>query len=194
MNKKFRSGGFVFAEFAIALPLLILLGWGLATVGMKIFYLGKIQLADYVLEEEVHDVLSRLIYDARAAKKVIAENGAPTLTFTYRMIKAGTANSITTSEDKRIYILAGGLGNEGSKINYKRVTYYLGNPITGNNYFGETRVTQFKFSQPKNKISGEPLKNVLHITLELESEITHHKIKISTAVYMPSCEEFKIYD
>ena len=116
------------------------------------------------------------------------------MTFTYRMIKAGTANSITTSEDKRIYILAGGLGNEGSKINYKRVTYYLGNPITGNNYFGETRVTQFKFSQPKNKISGEPLKNVLHITLELESEITHHKIKISTAVYMPSCEEFKIYD
>ncbi|MBQ6296924.1 MAG: hypothetical protein IJK81_04435 [Selenomonadaceae bacterium] len=189
-----NSGGFVFAEFAIALPLLILLGWGLATVSLKLFDVGKNQLADYVLEEEVHDVLSRLIYDARAAKKVIAENGAPTLTFTYRMIKAGTANSITTSEDKRIYILAGGLGNEGSKINYKRVTYYLGNPITGNNYFGETRVTQFKFSQPKNKISGEPLKNVLHITLELESEITHHKIKISTAVYMPSCEEFKIYD
>ena len=49
---KIRSGGFALIEFAIALPLLILLTYGLATVGGKIFYLGRIQLADYVLEEE----------------------------------------------------------------------------------------------------------------------------------------------
>ena len=196
MNKKFRSGGFVFAEFAIALPLLILLGWGLATVGMKIFYLGKIQLADYVLEEEVHDVLSRVIYDARAAKTLLAEKEVPTLTFTYRTINevqvkvnsstSGTAKGdvIADKEEKRLYILAGGAGEEGSKINYKRVDEYLANPITGDNYFGETRVTQFDFDKPVEK--------VLHVTLEMQSEVTGHKIKMSTAVYMPGCESFNI--
>ena len=184
---KNRSGGFVFAEFAIALPLLILLGWGLATVGTKLFYFGRIQLADYVLEEEVHDVLSRLIYDARAAKTLDAVNGAPTLTFTYRMIKESNKADgvILASSEQRVYILYGGLGKEGSKINYKRQEGYPVNPITGDNYFGQTRVTDFKFSKPAE--------NVLHVTLEMQSEISGHKIKISTAVYMPGCESFHIY-
>ena len=181
------NSGFVFAEFAIALPLLILLGWGLGTISIKIFELGRIQLADYVLDEEVHDVLSRLIYDARTAKKVTAVNGSPTLTFTYRTIKESNKPDgvILSSSEERVYILRGGLGNKDSKINYKRVEEYLGNPITGDNYFGETRVTQFEFS--------EPAENVLHVTLEMQSEISGHKIKISTAVYMPGCESFYIY-
>lgn len=169
------------AEFAIALPLLILLGWGLATVGTKIFYLGKIQLADYVLEEEVHDVLSRLIYDARAAKNVTAVEGSPTLIFTYRTIKEVRTNGgiakrdvIADREEPRVYML------NDSKIYYERQNIPV-NPITGDNYFGLTRVTQFKFNKPA--------KNVLRVTLEMESEISHHKIKISTAVYMPGCED-----
>ncbi len=182
-----NSGGFVFAEFAIALPLLILLGWGLATVSLKLFDVGKNQLADYVLEEEVHEVLSRIIYDARAAKKVTAENDAPTLIFTYRTIKeviplgGGIVKGdvIADCEENRVYMLV------NDKIHYKRQTTDPVNPITGNNYFGETRVTEFEFSKPAE--------NVLHVTLELESEITHHKIKISTAIYMPGCKSFMIY-
>jgi len=192
-RKKLNSGGFVFAEFAIALPLLILLFYGLATVGLKIFYLGKIQLADYVLEEEVHDVLSRMIYDARAAKSVDLSNSlAPT--FVYRTIneiktKLGTNNYgtavgdvIADKEEPRVYMLVGELGKEGSKIDYKRQTGNATNPITGDNYFGETRVIEFKCSLDKN------FKNVLHITLEMQSEVSGHKIKISTAVYMPGCD------
>lgn len=189
---KGHSGGFALIEFAIALPLLILLMYGLATVSIKIFQLGKIQLADYVLEEEVHEVLSRLIYDARAAKSVEAHNGAPTLTFTYRTINEKTTNGgiavgdlINDKENNRVYILKGTLGHEGSKINYKRTTEYLGNPITGDNYFGETRVVNFTFDKPAA--------NVLRVTLEMQSEISGHKIKISTAVYMPGCESFKVH-
>ena len=174
----------MFAEFAIALPLLILLGWGLATVGTKLFELGKNQLADYVLEEEVHDVLSRIIYDARAAKKVTAASGSAILSFTYRTVNEvetklgniyGTANGdvIADKEESRNYIL------NNYKIYYERQTVPV-NPITGDNYFGETKVTEFDFK----KIA----KNVLHVTLELESEVTHHKIKMSTAAYMPSLE------
>ena len=194
-----HSGGFVFAEFAIALPLLILLIYGLATVGIKIFYLGKVQLADYVLEEEVHDVLSRLIYDARAAKKVDAKNEVNEITFSYRTIneiitkrtsgsttEEGTENgdAIADKEEPRVYLVHGTLKKEGSKINYKRINDYDSNPITGDNYFGATRITEFKFEKPADK--------VLRVTLEMQSEETRHKIKISTAVYMPGCEEFKI--
>ena len=197
MFRKKRSGGFVFAEFAIALPLLILLLYGLATVGVKIFYLGKIQLADYVLEEEVHDVLSRLIYDARAAQKVKAFNDLKEITFTHRTINEiktktpgenyyGTANGdvIADKEENRVYKLVGKLKQEGSKIDYKRQVGGDKNPITGGNYFGETRITQFRFDKPADK--------VLRVTLEMQSEVSDHKIKISTAVYMPGCEDFKI--
>ena len=195
LNK--RSGGFVFAEFAIALPLLILLLYGLATVGVKIFYLGKIQLADYVLEEEVHDVLSRLIYDARAAQSVKAFNDLKEITFTHRTINEiktktpgensyGTANGdvIADKVNERVYLIHGTIGKEGSVINYKRQTKGPFNPITGRNYFGETRITQFEFDRSADK--------VLRVTLEMQSEETQHKIKISTAVYMPGCESFSV--
>ena len=189
---KIRSGGFVFVEFAIALPLLILLMYGLTIVGLKIFDVGKDQLADYVLEEEVHDVLSRMIYDARAARSVKIENNVSRVTFTYGTIKevivsgGGRENGdvIANREEPRVYKLIGTLKQEGSKIDYKRQVEGDKNPITGDNYFGETRIMQFKFKKLAE--------NVLHVTLEMQSEVTGHKIKISTAVYMPGCKEFKI--
>ena len=169
-----NSGGFVFVEFAIALPLLILLMYGLATVSTQIFYLGKIQLADYVLEEEVHEVLSRIIYDARAAKNVIAIKGSPTLTFTYRMVNESNLSDgvIAVNSDDRVYLW------QNSKLYYKRQTYNPTTPITGDDYFGETQVTQFNSEFDKGK-------KILHVTLEMKSEISLHKIKISTAVYVP---------
>jgi len=177
-RKKFLSGGFVFIEFAIALPLLILLAYGMATLGTKIFYLGKTQLADYVLEEEVHDVLSRFIYDARAAKTVTAYNSPPMITFNYRTINERKnlykGDVIDDKEMIRVYLV------DSSKIYYERQAEVAVNPITGDNFFGETRVTQFKFSKPAE--------NVLRVTLEMQSEQTQRKIKISTAIYIPGCE------
>ena len=37
-------------------------------------------------------------------------------------------------------------------------------------------------------------KKILHIELELESLVTGHKIKIATAVFMPSCESLVVND
>ena len=187
-NKKFFCGGFASAQFAIALPLLIFLGFGLASVGAKIFELGKNQLADYVLEEEVHDVLSRIIYDARAAKIIEAYKDSSELKFIYRTIneikknkKEGDVINVKSGsyDETRVYLVSNG------KIHYKRQTDNATNPMTGDNYFGETEVTDFKF------YSDDEFKNVLHVSLELKSKITGRKIKMSTAIFAPGCEELK---
>ena len=194
LRRIIRSGGFVYLELAIALPLLVLLMYGLANVSIKIFYLGKTQLADYVLEEEAHDVLSRLIYDARAAQKVEFYDNPRRVKFTYhnfatkyRYSSGGMYSAVVYTEETRLYRVGGkgsvGVGDKGSKIYYQHENAET-SPMTGENYFGETRVTKFNFSQPEN--------NVLRVTLELQSEETTHKIKINTAVYMPACEPFDL--
>ena len=166
-------------QFAIALPLLIFLGFGLASVGAKIFELGKNQLADYVLEEEVHEVLSRMIYDARAAKE-IKRTDSFTVQFIYRTtnkIKNPTVGDvIKVGEDTRVYLVSNG------KIHYKRQTENATNPITGNNYFGETQVEEFNFSFDKAT-------KIFRVELEMKSTVTGHKIKMSTAVFASGLED-----
>ena len=175
-------------EFAIALPLLILLAYGMATVGVKFFEIGRNQLADYVLEEEVHDVMSRLIYDARAAKKAYAHNYGKerSVEFRYRMVYKDENGNFNDQEESRVFIVTG-LKELNSKMNYKRKisgNEPLTNPMTGKNYFGETRITDFEFS--------DPAPNVLRVTLEMQSEVTKHKMRLTTAIYMPGCEIFKV--
>ncbi|MBR3051543.1 MAG: hypothetical protein IKG61_08845, partial [Selenomonadaceae bacterium] len=81
---------------------------------------------------------------------------------------------IADKEEKRTYI------SIADKIYYEREDTPV-NPLTGDNYFGSTKVTEFK---PEFDTTTK----ILHVTLEMESEISRHKIKISTAVYIPGCE------
>lgn len=96
-----NSGGFVLAEFAIALPLLILLGVGLANVGVKIFQLGKNQLADYVLENEASYAIERIVHQARAAKEIEItpfEADIDQIKIYFRTVADKNKNIITYSE------------------------------------------------------------------------------------------------
>ena len=56
-------------------------------------------------------------------------------------------------------------------------------PITGENSYGNTFVTQMKFSKEFLE------KKILHITFEMQSANRKQKVKFTTAVYMPACEE-----
>lgn len=170
-------------EFAIALPLLILLGYGLATVSLQIFKLGKEQLADYVLEAEAQYVIERITRQARAAKEVVADNSNNKIKFIYHTAKNDPVNPIQNVADvwETQYFIPYKVNGIYTTLNAKRQDDgSFSNPITGGNSFGDTKINSLQFAKLNE--------NVLHIALEMESRVTGHKIKINTAVFMPGCE------
>lgn len=194
---KNNSGGFVVAEFAIALPLLILLMYGLATVSLKIFELGRSQLADYVLESEAQYVMERITHIARAARQFKVESAGNQIKFVYHTVndKEGIMEAInlTDEENGRHYLF---LNNDILETQYfiryakegrtapnlyakRNDDEYYSTPITGENYFGDTKVNSLKCDFDESK-------KILHISLEMESLVTEHKIKLNTAVFMSS--------
>lgn len=184
---KARSG-FVFVELAIALPLLILLMYTLATVAAKISVQGRDQLADYVLEEEAHQLLERIVRQARAAQTVEPRNGSNGVKFVYhatidenRDTENPPALTVEDVLETQYYLAYRKSDSQAINLYAKRqVDGTFLNPITGDNTFGETSLVKLEFRERET--------NVLHITLEMESLVTDRRIKISTAVYMPACE------
>ena len=153
-----------------------------------IFSSAKSQAADYVLEIEAQDVLTQITQDLRAASEIKITprfNDIDTLTikyhgtsmFYYENGKTRTNEAqIFDITDTRVYAVS-----DQYKLNAKRKNDGVyRNPITGGNFFGDTVIRKLQYSMLDKK--------VLRITLEMESQITRRRIKVSTAVYMPAYE------
>ncbi|MBQ6758864.1 MAG: hypothetical protein IJP42_07275 [Selenomonadaceae bacterium] len=186
-----NGGGFVVAEFAIALPLLILLMYGLATVSVKSFSLGRDQLADYVLEAEAQSVMEQIRQVACTAREVEISPGGGWVKFVYHVVKDKPKIEVTSLNGHYVFI-----NNDVLETQYfilhttkERTTpnlyakrqldgTYL-NPITGDNYFGDTQINFLHYKL-------DEAKKLLHISLEMESRVKKRKIKLDTAVYMPN--------
>ena len=180
-RNKLNSGGFVFAEFAIALPLLILLLYGLATVSIKIFQLGRSQLADYVLETEAQYVMKRVTDEARAAKTIEIEsvtNALDKVTIIYHTVDNENL-TIADIWERQIFVPNVDDGICRTLNAERQDNVILPNPITGGNFFGDTKINRFKFDKHGR---------LLHFTLEMESFVTGKKIRLVTTVFMPACE------
>jgi len=183
MKFKLNQRGFIFMELAMALPLLILLLYALGTLTLTTWKIAHEQVADYVLETEAQEVIDRITRDARAAYSAKIENG----TYFDKIIFAchtqeNTALQLTDTLDQRIYVV--------DNANNKPFHFYFkhqnndahNNPLTGESRaFGNTIVTKFELKKLAPK--------VLHITLEMKSNVTNQKVKFTTAVYMPSCQD-----
>ncbi len=195
-QNKIHSGGFVLVEFAIALPLLILVLCALGHVSISIYKLGKDQLADYVLESEARYVMERITQVARTAKEIELEGrGSNDIKIIYHAVADATdesywfdLNSDYVNEegifaDKDVLetqIFVSHKKDDRDYINLyaQRQDGYYNNPITGENFFGDTKLNHLDFDLDEDK-------KILHISLEMESIVTEHKIKIATAVFMP---------
>lgn len=199
-QKKIHSGGFVLVEFAIALPLLVLVLCALGHVSINIYKLGREQLADYVLEEEARYVMERITQVARVAKEIDADRGSNEIKIVYHAVKDLTDESgkgyyhknLINAEDNeyllfmdrdvletRIFVSHKRAGRDYINLYTERKDNVYVNPITGENFFGDTKLNHLDFELDKDK-------KILHISLEMESIVTKHKIKITTAVFMPS--------
>ena len=190
LKKLFDSQkGSVLIEFVIALPLIILLLYGLAQTNLKIVDNAKEQVADYILEVEAHDVLTRITQDLRAASSVERQsrfnhNGIDidTLTIKYHAITNNYHNhsdavKVIDIIDTRVYVVS-----NSYTLNAKRRDDGKNfNPITGGNSFGDTVIRKLKYTKLDER--------VIHITLEMLSVKTNRRIKVSTAVFMPACEK-----
>lgn len=179
------KNGFIFVEFLIALPLLILLLFSLGSMTLQIFQMTKIQIANYILETETQKIIKNISEDAKTAqsvkiKKAIGDANIYEIFFNYRtsitesgiitILKTPRRYTVGKTETHGNYIYRERL-EDGPKVN----------PISGGNFFGDTIVTELKFS--------EPSENVLHISLEMQSLISKKKFKANTSVFMSACEE-----
>ena len=190
--------GFVLIEFVIALPLMILLLYGLGETTLKIFSTAKNHAADYVLEVEAQDTLTRITNDLRAADYVKvsrAMNTAPIykIEITYFVLEKVSDTRLQDTDSKlwinkifkdtRIYTVTK-TSEHGAYVYAQRQNKVKSSPITGGNFFGDTVVTELKYSKLDEK--------VLRVELEMQSLVTERKIKVSTAVFMPACDTIKI--
>ena len=200
---KVRSGGFIVLEFAIALPLLILVLYGLAIVSVNIFSLGKKQLADYVLEAEARYVMEAITQKARVAKEIEIDSTRNKLKIIYHAVddlndhytQVIDPNSVPKVKyyffsDKDVFETQYFFNRKDDNSGYFKLyvkrqddgTYTT--PTTGDDFISCTNIISLKYDK------SDAQKKILHIELEMESKVSRHKIKIATAVFMPGCERF----
>ena len=196
MNFKLDERGFVLAEFAIALPLLILLLYSLGIVTMTGLKIAREQVADYALETEAQYVVDRITADARTAQSVQIKkaNGFDEITvvdgkyYQHREIDGFYFESRRYDKnilDPRIYRIDSA-GN-GFHVYFKRSDDAShNNPITGDNTYGNHFITAFKVDREKLE------RKILHLTIAMKSNVTKQVVEFNTAVYMPVCESFKV--
>lgn len=206
MFKKIKNQrGFVLVEFVIALPLLVLLIYSLTQIMIQVSKLSKNQSAEYVLENEAHDILERITQDARSASSVEYVKSAKYETIILVFHADANSSYILTNDegelkdiidvrDTRRYIRYSKNYTEPIYHLYAQRQQAVTAPISGDNFLGDTSIESLKFSTHKENIERNKIGKILHISLEMKSMVTGRKIKLNTSVFMPACEEIKGID
>lgn len=182
MKFKLDEQGFVLAEFAIALPLLILLLYALGTVTLSGLKIAREQVADYTLETEAQYIIDRITEDARAAQSVQIKkaNGFDEIIFYCHGIEKASGY-VKDVLDPRIYRVD--RAGNGFHVYFKHSDDdYHTSPLTGDSSYGNNFITEFEIDREKLE------QKILHLTLEMKSFVTDKKVKFTTSVFMPVCE------
>lgn len=200
MIKNFNERGFVMAEFAIALPLLILLLGSMGVVIFKIAQVARTQAAEYTLEADAQEIIERISADARTAseveiKKAVGDKEIYLVVFRKHTMTVPKYEeggkyfpadlnerqryTVTATENHGYYVYA-----DHQDGNAKPES---GNPISGGSFFDETIVDELTYDLDEDK-------KILHISLTLQSQKTKEKLVVNTSVFMPACKEMKGFE
>ena len=134
--------GFVLIEFIIALPLIILLIYALTQMIIKISPLSQKQAAEYVLENEAHEILEQITRDARAAISVeyMKSEKYETIIFVFHASPVSSLSSIIDLRDTRRYIRYSKNYTEPMYRLYAQRQQAVTSPISGGNFLGDTSI------------------------------------------------------
>ena len=197
MNFKLDERGFVLAEFAIALPLLILLLCALGTVTLTGLKIAREQVADYALETEAQYVVDRITADARAAQSVQIKkaNGFDEIIFYCHGLGGSYKDNlkINGAEPKYLQYVQDVLDPRIYRVDNRDGAFfhvyfkhsddnYHTSPLTGDSTFGDHYVTKFEVDRDKLN------QKIFHFTIAMKSNVTKQVVEFNTAVYMPACE------
>ena len=197
MKFKFDERGFVLAEFAIALPLLILLLYALGTVTLTGLKIAREQVADYALETEAQYVIDRIATDARVAHTVKIKHANwgdnEEIFFVYHTLGNGFEADFPIYYakdilDQRRYTIHSPESSSSSKKFFqvyaeRQENGELNNPITGDISFGQTSVKELTFDKEKLR------DKILHIKFKLRRADLKQVVEFNTSVYMPACKK-----
>lgn len=186
MKFKPDERGFVLAEFAIALPLLIFLLYSLGMVTVNGLKIAREQVADYVLETEAQYVIDRITTDARAAHSVQIKdaNDFDEIIFICHSNRSdGNDSRFYDIFTQRIYRIDSGTDNSFHVYFKHKDDERHPTPLIGNSIFGNHIVTAFETDRDKLE------RKIFHITFEMRSRVTPQKVKFATSVYMPACKK-----
>ena len=161
--------GFVFLEFAVGLPLIVVLLLSLNNLFTNSWTKCKYMIADFILQQEMESAMDRIVADARIAYDI--EN--PELYGRLKFYQHGGLKSAKNiknrhNDDKPWYKLSNG------KIYHN----WESSPITGDNILSGTYIWKFEYHQAANH------PKLLYISLEAESMRSRHRFILKTEVFM----------
>ena len=170
--KKLDERGFVFLEFVIGLPLMIILILSMSNLFINTFKQCKDMVADFILQQEMQSALVRIIDDAKIAYNVeITKLPYNRVQFWHQQMteegKIGDTDETKTgkpwykSKDGKIY-----RNGESS-------------PITGDDFLSDTSIS----FEPK--LINDRL---LYIRMTGKSRVSGHSIVLTTEVFMKGCK------
>lgn len=172
---KINEHGFVFAELVIGLPLIVILLLSLNNIFVTAWTNCKYMFADFILQQEVESAMNRIVTDAQIAYDIEPPEQYGRLKFYQHEMKAFDKLKKRYNNGKPWY-----------KLKDYRI-YHNGesSPITGGNILAGVLVKEFEYHQRKD--INKP--KLLYVKIEAESSLTHHRIIMTTEVFMRGLQD-----
>ena len=164
----FDERGFIFSEFVIGLPLIIILLLSLNNIFVNAWTNCKYMFADFIIQQEMESAMNRIVTDAQIAYAIEPPEKYGRLRFYQHEMQALDNLKERYNDGKPWY------KSQNGKIYYNGET----SPITGDNVLSGTFIRKFEYYQKPNH------PKLLYIKIEAESAITNHRITLTTEVFM----------
>ena len=126
--------------------------------------------ADFILQQEMESAMNKIVTDAQIAYAIEPIEQNNRLRFYQHEMQTFTTLKERYNNSKPWYKLRNGNIYHNGELS----------PITGGNVLASTIVRKFEYRQ-RNDINKPKL---LYVKIEAESTVTHHRITLTTEVFM----------